>query len=231
MSFIQRISDPTRPGSLAHRFRQSRFAFFTQLLQSVPRPVRLLDIGGTESFWETMGIVGSSDIEITLCNVTPPLAAQRPGFRFVQADACDLGAFGDGEYDIVFSNSVIEHVGDMARCRAMAEEVQRVGQRYFVQTPNRHFPIDPHFPFPFFQFLPVPTRAALLQTLPLAWVGRIRDPVNARQLAQSVNLLTERELRVLFPGCQVYHERLLGMTKSFIAYAGWSYQPADACAE
>ncbi len=222
MTFLQQMSDFSRPGSLAHRFRASRFAFFRQLLESVPRPIRLLDIGGTASFWEAMGFAEESDIEITLSNVTAPPPTPHPKFAFVQADACDLGVFADEEYDVIFSNSVIEHVGDFSSCRAMANEVQRVGKRYFVQTPNRHFPIDPHFPFPFFQFLPVSTRTYLLRALPLAWVGRIKDPIKAREVAQSVNLLSEEDVRALFPGCKLHHEKVLGMTKSFIAYSGWS---------
>ena len=78
-----------------------------------------------------------------------------------------------------------------------------------------------HFPFPFFQFYPVGVRARLLQTLPLAWVGRIRNPEDAYGVAQSVNLLTESELRSLFPGCRLYREKLFGLTKSFVAYSGW----------
>lgn len=221
MSLLQRLSDPSRPGSIARRLRERRFAFFAGLLGQVPRPIRLLDIGGTESFWETMGFVGQDGVDITLCNVTALPPPRHPGIRSVQGDACKLDAFADREFDVVFSNSVIEHVGDLARCQAMADEVQRVGRRYFVQTPNRHFPIDPHFPFPFFQFFPVGARARLLQALPLAWVGRIRDPANAREVAQSVRLLSEREFRALFPGCSLYREKLLGLTKSFIAYAGW----------
>jgi SAM-dependent methyltransferase len=187
----------------------------------VPPPIRLLDIGGTESFWETMGFVGRDEVEITLCNLTPLPAPRHPGIRLVQGDACKLEAFDDDEFDVVFSNSVIEHVGELTRCQAMADEVRRVGRRYFVQTPNRYFPTDPHFPFPLFQFLPLEARARLLQALPLAWVGRIRDPANAREVAQSVRLLSEREFRALFPGCSIYREKFLGLTKSFIAYAGW----------
>lgn len=222
MSIIQRMSDPSRLGSLAHRFRQGRAAFFSKLLDGVQRPIRLLDVGGTESFWETMGFLDPLGIDITICNVTPQSPCQHEGIRFVEADACDLHIFADREFDVVFSNSVIEHVGDMSRCRSMASEVQRVGKRYFVQTPNRRFPIDPHFPFPFFQFLPVAVRALLLQQLPLAWVGRIRDPGHAREVAQSVRLLDAEELRELFPGCLLYREKLFGISKSFIAYSGWT---------
>lgn len=221
MSILQKLSDPSRPGSLARRLREKRFAFFARLLKSAPRPVRLLDIGGTESFWETMGFVGGDDIQLTLCNVSPPPPPRNPGIRAIQADACDLHMIADDEYDVVFSNSVIEHVGDKTRCQAMANEVRRVGRRYFVQTPNRNFPIDPHFPFPFFQFLPVSARTLLLQKLPLAWVGRIPDREKARDVAQSVQLLSESELRSLFPGCEIYREKFLGLNKSFIAYGGW----------
>ncbi len=222
MSVIKRLSDASRPGSLAHRFRHARFAFFSELLERVEPPIRLLDIGGTESFWRSMDFVGKSGIDITICNLETEPRPSGGALRFVPADACDLHMFSDSEFDVVFSNSVIEHVGDMSRCRAMASEVQRVGKRYFVQTPNRNFPIDPHFPFPFFQFMPIGIRAKLVQYLPLAWVGRIRDPIDARAVAQSVRLLTSAELAALFPGCELYRERVLGLNKSFIAYSGWS---------
>lgn len=52
--------------------------------------------------------------------------------------------FQDNEFDAVFSNSVIEHVGDYEAQRQMANEIMRVGKRYFVQTPNFYFPIEPH---------------------------------------------------------------------------------------
>ena len=143
MSILHRLSDPSHPDSLARRFRESRFAFFSELLTAVPRPIRPLDIGGTPGFWETMGFADQGDVDITLCNVASATPSPSSSFRFVEADACNLDMFSKGEFDVVFSNSVIEHVGDLTRCRAMADEVRRVGQRYFIQTPNRHFPIDP----------------------------------------------------------------------------------------
>jgi 2-polyprenyl-3-methyl-5-hydroxy-6-metoxy-1,4-benzoquinol methylase len=70
--------------------------------------------------------------------------------------------FQNDEFDIVFSNSVIEHVGSYEEQNLMASEVRRVGKRYFIQTPNLFFPIEPHFLFPFFQFLPLDYRVTLI---------------------------------------------------------------------
>ena len=60
--------------------------------------------------------------------------------------------FKDKSFDAVFSNSVIEHVGTFEDQKMMANEVIRVTNFYFIQTPNLYFPIEPHFLVPFFQF-------------------------------------------------------------------------------
>ena len=132
-----------------------------------------------------------------------------------------MDAFTDAQFDVVFSNSVIEHVGDDARQEAMAREVRRVGRRYFVQTPNLYFPIEPHFMFPFFQFLPIPVRGWLLSNLKLSWGGKIPDREQARQAARSVALVGLSRFREMFPDGAIYRERVLGLTKSFVAYRGF----------
>lgn len=77
----------------------------------------------------------------------------RPWIKSVVGDAARLDYPHDA-FDVVFSNSVIEHLGGVDAQRAMAREVQRVASLYYVQTPNRYFPIEPHFLFPCAQFLP-----------------------------------------------------------------------------
>ena len=105
---------------------------------------------------------------------------------------------------------MIEHVGGYTDQQRMAGEIRRVGRRYFVQTPNRYFPIEPHFLFPGFQFLPESARRRLWR------LGMPRTPYEA------IELLDAAELRELFPDAVILRERAAGLTKSLIA-AG----PAD----
>lgn len=217
---FKKIADNREEGSLAVQFRRKRFAFFSSLLSKLERPVHILDIGGTESYWKTMGMVGEEGIFITLLNLSQN-EVSLANAESVMGDARDL-QYEDGKFDVVFSNSVIEHVGGPAEQMKMAEEVRRVGKRYFIQTPNKFFPLEPHFLFPFYQFLPVPVRAGLLKNFDLGWFPRTPDPVKAREIVESIRLLGRGEFIRLFPNARLYEEKILGMTKSFVAYEGWN---------
>ena len=122
---------------------------------------------------------------------------------------------------MVFSNSVIEHVGDFENQMRMAEEIKGVGKRYYVQTPNRHFFIEPHFLFPYFQFLPIQMRMWLVMKFNLGWFKREPNMELAHKLLESITLLSKNELLALFPGSHLYEEKILGLTKSFVVYSGW----------
>jgi hypothetical protein len=220
MGLLHGLRDPDSGYSIARRLRSRRFAFFLERISDLPRPVSILDVGGTQDFWERMGFVDPGAARITILNLQAP-DSRHPNVRTVAGDACRMDAFAEREFDVVFSNSVIEHVGDDSRQEAMANEVRRVGRRYFVQTPNLYFPIEPHFMFPFFQFLPIALRGWLLQNLRLSWGGRIREREAAREAARSVRLLDLSRLRSLFPEARIHRERVLGLTKSFIAFSGW----------
>jgi len=65
----------------------------------------------------------------------------------------DLQLNQDGEFDLVFSNSVIEHVGDFERMRQFVHEARRVAKSYWIQTPSKWFPIEPHCGMPFWWLL------------------------------------------------------------------------------
>ena len=205
--------------AFARKMRKKRIALFQSLIARLPRPLHVLDVGGEQRFWEIVGLV-HEDAQILLYNVAPAEVSY-PNLIARVGDARNMREFHDKEFEIVFSNSVIEHVGSYAHQAQMAQEVQRVGERYYVQTPNRYFPLEPHFLFPFFQFLPLNLRVFLVTHFQLGWRGKIRDRQEAVEAVNEIRLLTEKELKRLFPGATIYKEKLLGLTKSFIVYKGW----------
>lgn len=220
MRFLTQHADNRERDSLATRLRQKRFELFNSLIMPLPRPLRILDLGGTQVFWERMGFLEQADVEIVLLNVSM-MKVSRPNVRSVIGDARAMPQFEDKEFDVVFSNSVIEHVGDYGQQRQMADEVRRVGKRYFVQTPNRFFPIEPHFLFPFFQFLPLPMKVFLITHFNLGWYKKTTDKEKAVEAASEITLLSCRKFRSLFPDAKMYKEKFFGLTKSFTVCGGW----------
>jgi hypothetical protein len=218
---LRRLIDHRAEGSVSTSLRQRRFERFRALVAPYPRPLKILDIGGEQLFWELMGFSAPGDCRVVLVNLYET-EVTLPNFSAIVGDATDLSMFEDGAFDVVFSNSVIEHVGDFEAQRRMAREVQRIGRSYFIQTPNRYFPVEPHFVFPLFQFLPLPLQVALVRHLKLGWYQPIPDEAQARALILSHRLLSGSELRALFPTGELYREKLLGVTKSFIAYGAAS---------
>ncbi len=178
-----------------------------------------MDLGGTASFWQKVEFL-NDDVKVTILNVRRE-SLDDPRFSSIVGDARDLREFPDQSVDIVYSNSVIEHVGSLAEQAQMAKEVRRVGKRYFVQTPNAHFPIEPHFLVPGYHFMPLNLRAFLHTKARLGWTPREPDWDRAKELAASVRLMTFAEVTALFPEAKIYRERFGGLTKSFIAYHGW----------
>ncbi len=221
MKTLRRLADNSDASSAAHGFRRRRFAAFLKLIEDCPRPVRVLDVGGTEEFWRMMGLSESADVQVTLVNILP-VATTLPNFTSVVADACDLSMFKDLEFPVVFSNSVIEHVPSREGQRRMASEIRRVGVRYFVQTPNRYFPIEPHFLFPFFQFLPLAVKLFLLRRYQLGWAKQAVSREEAILQAASIRLLSKSELRGLFPEGRIEGEWWFGLCKSFVAISDLS---------
>jgi SAM-dependent methyltransferase len=217
MPTFAKLVDHRNPQTLAASLRRRRFRLFMELVAGLPRPVRVLDVGGVQRYWEVMGAAQTGDFDVTLLNIeATPVTA--PHFHSVLGDAADLSSIEDGSFDVVFSNSVIEHLGAFERQLRMAREVQRIGRRFYVQTPNRYFPIEPHFLAPFFQFFPHTLQVWLVQHARLGWYPRMPDRLAAEALVTSHRLLTAGELKRLFPGAHLFREKLFGMTKSFVVY-------------
>jgi hypothetical protein len=223
MNWLRRLADIRIRSSVASELRRRRFQIFTSLLSNVPTAtLRILDVGGTLDFWARTGFLAENRrVEITILNIFNA-ESPYPHVRCIAGDGSDMREFADREFDVVFSNSVIEHVGGLARQRRMAAEVRRLGNAYYLQTPNLFFPIEPHFLFPFFQFLPAAIRAFLLKHFRVGWYGPTNDAARARNLVTSVRLLGKRELRRLFPDGQVHREKVAGLTKSLVVVRPWA---------
>jgi SAM-dependent methyltransferase len=190
--------------STVRGWRDRRYRFFIERCHVRPGE-RILDVGtgaggALERFNRTNPIV-AVDLE-----PIPSEWLSQPNVTVGRADATDL-PFGDCEFPVVFSSSVIEHIPRKLQS-VFAQEIRRVGVRYYVQTPNRWFPIEPHYQLPLFQFLPRRLQRFLNRHFTLGW----REKGNWEE----INLLSARDLRRLFPDAEIHRERLFGLTKSFM---------------
>ena len=209
-------NDYSNPKYIGNIFRRKRFHFFERRIKPFIKPITILDIGGKVNFWVNEKFHNRYDVEITLLN----LEAEESDFfniHTVQGDACDLSRFENHSFDVAFSNSLIEHLYTRENQEKMAREAMRVGRFFFVQTPNRYFPIEPHFKFPFFQFLPRAVKLLLLTKTSL--INGIKyEKQYAENLIKEIRLLSKSEFQTLFPSCLLFEERFAGLLKSFVAH-------------
>jgi hypothetical protein len=182
----------------------------------ITNETRILDVGGTPFNWLLLDVRP----RITIVNMPRAREAFDEHFTSVFADGRAL-PFADHSFDIVFSNSVIEHVGDGESQRQFAEEITRVGRAYWVQTPNRIFPVEPHLLTPFLHFLPAAWQRRIARKFTV-W-ALIERPSPDRwefyieHYLRDIRLLDAGDLRRLFPGAEIVRERLGGLTKALIA--------------
>ena len=200
--------DPNNPKSMSSRARAARWERFRTEFPDLSS-MRVLDLGGTPAYWRSAPVTPAA---VTTVNLTAPDAPE-PWLTTTAGDAC---AFTGTGYDLVVSNSLLEHLGGPERRRQFAEVVHRAADRHWVQTPYRYFPVEPHWLFPGFQFLPVPARVAVTRH----WRFGHRhqpDPTRALKLVLEVDLVGSTEMAHLFPHSTIWHERAGGLTKSLVA--------------
>lgn len=205
------------------RFRSNRFAEFEKLLRSVLQQkdtVRVLDAGGRGVYWEMLPRDLRSKVRISILNFESEnkqydKVADDLDIEYVVGDACAMPQYADGSFDIVHSNSVIEHVGSWQKMADFAREVSRVGVAYYVQTPNFWFPIEPHYGVPFFHWLSEPTRVFLHVRMRVGYLRKLTFP-EALEAVDHHRILNRTVLVSLFPDGHLIKERLLLLTKSLI---------------
>ena len=211
------FADNQRKNSWANKARIRRFNLFLSHLEKLSYPVSILDVGGTQKFWESMNYSPPENVSIVLLNLKETKTTHT-AFTSLIGDACNMPEFNDKQFDVVFSNSVIEHLCSWENQRQMASEIMRVGKNYFIQTPNYSFPIEPHFVFPFFHYFPCRIRVWLTSHFSLGHYPKANSLAKAKARVLELRLLTKREMKTLFPDANFFHERIFGLTKSIIAY-------------
>ncbi len=202
-------------GGLSRYFRRRRMRQFARRLR-ITSTTRVLDIGGTPECWELLG----DRPRVMLLNMPRAKEDLAGAALWVAGDGRAL-PFRDGAFDVVFTNSVIEHVGDRTSQERFAREVARVGRCYWVQTPNRWFPVEQHLLTPFVHWLPRRWQRAIVPRFTV-WSAVARTTDDRRRFylehyLNEIRLLGTTEVEALFPGARVLKERLCGITKSLVA--------------
>jgi SAM-dependent methyltransferase len=190
---------------LAARARARRHERFFALT-GVAAGMRIVDIG-----CGSLGLRAlEPDLDVTGVDVSP-----RPDYPgpFVQADATVRLPFDDGAFDLAYASSVVEHIAPPRRA-AFAAELRRVARGWYVQTPARSFPIEPHALLPFAHWLPAGPRRRYWR---LGAMGHWED----------ISLLRRAELEALFGPARP--ERVGPLVKSWVcvrAVSGRAAGPA-----
>lgn len=206
------------------RLRQKRGGKIIDLMENIyakRQKVDIVDVGGTREYWNIIpeDYFHRRKVHITVVNVSPlenPPDKQETVFSYMQGDGCRLENIADNQFDIAHSNSVIEHVGDWRRMVDFAGEIRRIAKVYYVQTPNYFFPVEPHFLFPFFHWLPISFKIRLIMRFQLGCFPKAASEEEARGYVDMCQLLTKQKLLHLFPDAALHRERLFFLAKSFI---------------
>jgi len=202
---------------LHKRFRNQKIELFLSLIRADGGGGRLLDIGGGSGIdGEFLNLYKHFD-EVAVVNLTPQPVTAPTGVLLTTlvADGRNL-PFDARSFDWVFSNAVIEHVGAWPQQQRFASEIRRVASRgYFVTTPNKFFPIEPHTMLPLYQFLPVPIQKKVAPFSP----GYLRE-------YEEINLISRTQMKDLFPEARVLPIGFPVLGNSLIAYhlrskSGW----------
>ncbi|WFU18825.1 hypothetical protein [Bradyrhizobium sp. CB3481] len=191
-------------------------ATFLQLMRPAAGAT-ILDVGGLPSlngvpgFWQNY----SDSFRVTLINLPGSFEnfsrTELAPYRLIEADVCKSPGLRE-KYEIVFSNSVIEHVGSLRKQQAFANFVQSVSESFWIQTPSPLFPIEAHCDIPFWWFTPTQFRRKVIRK----W-HHTEHRFLAEQMA-STRPISGDQLKRLFPSSRLITERLFGFPKSQIVY-------------
>lgn len=198
--------------SLSGRARARRWQHLIETFPSLAE-MRVVDLGGTPESWRFAPVLPKA---VTTINLLPQESSVS-GIIAIQADVCDLpDVVASEHFDLVYSNSVLEHVGGHVRRQRLADNVHSLADRHWVQTPYRYFPIEPHWLFPGIQWLPYEARVQIS----MHWNrGHVRTHTReeAQKQVDEIDLIGISQMRRYFPSSLIWYERFAGLVKSLVA--------------
>lgn len=195
-------------------FRPRRKRAFMHLFPEVANGASVLDVGGTSGWWREDF---PKNINVSIVNIDDDHREDvvSHGFKFHRTDGRRL-PFRNKQFDLTFSNSVIEHVGDFEDQQRFAREAIRCGKKMYLQTPNKWFPVEPHLMTAFIQWLPYRVARRLLRYCSLWGIMAKPSQQQIDEFLKTTRLLSRKEIRQIFPSAEIREEKVLGLTKSFI---------------
>ena len=208
-----------KKNSFVNQFRQKRFELLKNGIEKLIQKdhFKILDIGGDIQYWKNIGWQHPA-CKIHLLNLYESKVPENETQQFSSSVGNGLSLeYKKGEVDLIFSNSVIEHVGSYENQQIFAGEVRRVSDKYIVQTPSIWFPLEPHSLIPLFQFLPHPIRALLIMTFNINYFPKAKTYKAAIIVSHSTLMFTHKRFKQLFPEAEIQVERFLGIPKSYTA--------------
>jgi hypothetical protein len=210
--------------SLPSRFRRKRFGNVLRLIeQNISQKGRchILDLGGTDYYWklhkdlvENFG----NKLHIYLVNTEENAEVSHLGPQFtpIMGDINVAETYSLVDYDIIHSNSVIEHIGAWPVIKQHARWILETRKPFYLQTPSYWFPLEPHFRFLGWQWLPESWRAAMLRSKSRGFFPKAQNYEEAMMHVESIKLLTSSQLRLLFPEARIAREWLGPFVKSYM---------------
>lgn len=220
---LSKIVNYDDPNSFGSKLRKKRFSHIENIISDTFEEhgcVYIIDMGGTKRYWNIMPseYLEKYNMHITIVNLSgmnEEVGDER--FKMIDGDCCDLIDFEDNEFHVAHSNSVIEHVGDEDAMWKFAREASRVAKKYYIQTPNYWFPIEPHCMMPFFHWLPRKLRIAIILKTNVGNWGRCENLDDAAAAIDSARLLNKSLFYKLFNDSIRITERFFFLPKSIIA--------------
>ena len=189
--------------------RRKRGKLFTGIIKPKEK-MKILDIGGQPQIWDYIEV----PLQITCLNLPGIATTEHQSHHeiiYIEGDGCNMPEFYFGQFDFIFSNSVIEHVGNYKKRKAFASEVRRLSKNYWIQTPYKYYPIEAHCGMPFWWLYP--------QTIRSFFISRWREKLPAwTKMVEETDIVSVGEMKELFPESHIIKEWLI-FPKSVISYS------------